>query len=76
MRELADVDLCGQMPADRALERLAVIQVTARQSPRARERVLRALPQKDLQLSGPDLEDDRQGRVRGGVFRYRRLRGF
>ena len=76
MRELADIDLRRQVSANRAFERLAVIQVAARQSPRAGKRGFRAMPQEDLELSGPDLEDDRQGRVRRRVFRYRRLRGF
>ena len=76
MRELTDVHLRRQVPADRALESLAVLQVAAGQGPRARERILRAVPQENLELSGSDLEDDRKGRVRRGVFRYRRHRGF
>jgi hypothetical protein len=63
MRELADVDLSCQVPADRLLECLAGIEVAAREGPVPRERLLRALPEQHLQLSCADLEDHGEGRV-------------
>ena len=66
VRELPDVDLPRQMPADRLLERLAGVEVAAGEGPVAGERLLRALPEQHLQLPGSHLEDDGEG-VRGVV---------
>jgi len=67
--ELADVDLLGEMAADRLLERLAPLEVAARKRPGSEERLTRALPEQRLEPPVADLEDDRQrdlSRVRGG----------
>ena len=64
VRELADVDLVGQMAADRLLERLIGGEEPAGQRPRSGVRLTRTLPEQDLQLGVADLEDDRQRDVR------------
>jgi hypothetical protein len=58
VRELTDVHLPGEVPADRLLERLAGVEVSAREGPVARERLLCALPEEHLQLAGAYLEDN------------------
>ena len=65
MRELANVDLPGQVPADRLLERLTGIEIAAREGPVSGERLLGALPEQHLELPGPHLEDHGEGRVKG-----------
>src|ERR671937_2379738 len=56
VRGLANVDLRGQVLPDRLLERLAGCQVAAGQRPGAEERLLRPLPDQDLEHGVPDLE--------------------
>src|SRR5215203_4835525 len=56
--QLPDVDLGGQMPADRCLQRLAWAKQSPRQRPRAVERLPGPLPQQDLQRAVADLEHD------------------
>ena len=58
VRERADVDLRGEVPADRLLQRLVALEIAAGERPRGRERLARALPQQHLQPPVPDLEDD------------------
>ena len=56
--ELPHVDLRRQVPADRVLERLAGVEVAARERPGAAERLPRPLPEEHLQLALADLEHD------------------
>jgi len=73
MRELADVDLRGQVAADRALERLSRLEVAARQRPAPGERVAGALPEQHPEHSVADLEDDGERSVsRSGAGRLAR----
>src|SRR5262245_42359011 len=61
VRHLAHVDLRGQVPADRALERLTFLELAARQAPGAAVGIARTLPEECLERCVADLEDDRQG---------------
>ena len=63
VRHLADVDLRGEVPPDRVLERLAFLQRAAREAPGAAVGGTSALPEKHLERCVADLEDDRQGDV-------------
>ena len=56
VRELADVDLGREVPADRLLERLVRVEIAAREGPGAGIRILRTLPEQHLQLSRAHLE--------------------
>ena len=69
--ELADVDLLGEVAADRLLERLVLDEVAAGQRPRAAKRVARALPEEHLERAGPHLEHGGERHV-GGRGRLRR----
>src|SRR5262249_62348866 len=66
VRELADVDLLGKVPANRFLERLARLEVAARERPPARAGVVSALPQEHLEAPFAHLEHDREADLRGG----------
>ena len=60
---------CGEVAADRLLERLARLEVAARERPGAEERLARPLPEQRLQPALAHLEHDRQrdvGRARAG----------
>jgi hypothetical protein len=61
--EIADVDLGGEVPPDRLLERLPRLEPAARKRPSAEEGLLRALPEQHLQDSLADLEDRAEGLV-------------
>src|SRR3954471_16291669 len=61
--ELADVDLLRQVAADRLLERVARLEVAARERPRAEERLARPLPEEDLQPALAHLQHDGEGDV-------------
>ena len=63
VRHLADVDLGGEMAADRLLERLAGGEDSARERPGAAERLARALPEERLQPAVAHLEDDGEAAV-------------
>ena len=70
--ELPDVHLGRELAPDRLLQRLAGLQVAARQGPAARERLPRPLPHEHLQRVVANLEDDRKRDVqRGGSDRLR-----
>jgi hypothetical protein len=58
--EVAHVHLRRQVSANRLLELLTGGEVAARQRPGARVRILRALPEQDLQHAVAHLEDDAQ----------------
>src|SRR5207245_3315837 len=61
--ELAHVDLVGEVPPDRLLERLAGLEVAAGERPGAREWILRPAPGEHLQPLVADLQDDGEGGV-------------
>ena len=50
VRQLANVDLPGEVPADRLLEGLVGVEVAAREGPRPRVGILCALPEQRLSL--------------------------
>ena len=75
MRELAHVDFRRKMTANRLFERLAGTEIAAGEGPGAPERIARPLPEKNLQLTSSDLEDDGQ-RDMGGVRAANLARGF
>ena len=56
VRDLAEVDLHREMPADRGLERLVGRQHAAGEGPGARERLERPLPEQRLQHTVPHLQ--------------------
>jgi hypothetical protein len=61
VRDLANVDLGGEVAPDRLLQRLACLEVPARERPRAQKRLSGALPQQHLEPAVADLQDDREG---------------
>src|SRR4029450_5966038 len=63
--QLPDVDLSGQMPADRRLQRLGRAEQSPRQRPRAVERLSCPLPQQDLEPTAADLKHDAERLVAG-----------
>jgi len=63
--ELADVDLRRQMPADRLLERLARLELTAWEGPGSGERLEGALPEENVQAIASHLEHDGDCSLRG-----------
>src|SRR5829696_9355865 len=67
VRQLPDVDLGRQMPADRRLQRLAWAKQSPRQRPCAVERLPGPLPQQDLQPAVADLEHDGERLMAGLV---------
>ena len=70
MRHLPHVDLLGEMPPHRLLERLVRRESPARQRPAGRERLARPLPEQRLQPPVAHLENGRQHGV-GRSFRLR-----
>src|SRR5262249_9036334 len=66
--ELADVDLGGEVAADRALERLVVSQLAAGQRPAAGAGVEGALPKEHAQSPVAHLEHNGQHDVRGSSW--------
>src|SRR3954468_2456938 len=65
MRELAYVDLLREVPPDRFLERVALIEVATREGPTPLEWCARPLPEQRLQLAVPHLEDHGQCHMGG-----------
>jgi hypothetical protein len=63
MRQLAHVDLRGEMALDRILEGLARAQNPAREGPGAFEGLSGAFPEQNLELVPSDLKDDRESLV-------------
>src|SRR5580765_7178300 len=63
VRELADVDLHGEVPPDRRLERLERLEVAAGEGPRTRFGLAGALPEKHLRLRTANSQDGSQGNV-------------
>src|SRR6186997_3520683 len=68
--DLLDVDLLREVLADRVLERLARLEVAAREGPVAGVGFFRALPEQHLKAPVANLEDSRQRHLRG-CFRFR-----
>ena len=82
VRDLADVDLRGEVSPDRRLERLAGIEEAAGEGPRTLERFAGALPEQDLERAVPHLQDDgqacmaRSGKLTDSLqLRRQKLRG-
>ena len=73
VRNLGEVDLHREMPADRCLEGLVRRQHAARKGPRTRERLERPLPQQCLQHAVPHLQHCGHGYL-GRSCRFGRLR--
>jgi hypothetical protein len=72
VRQLADVDLRGQVSPDRRLEPLSAGKGAAREGPAVLVRVPGALPQEHLEHAVANLQDDAECRVcRSGRFRLR-----
>src|SRR5581483_7870957 len=65
VRELADVDLRGEVAADRGLERLGGAELAARERPAAGARVERPLPQEHLEAAAAHAEDGGEDGVGG-----------
>src|SRR5471030_2866940 len=71
MGELLDVDLGGEMTPDRLLERLAGLELTARERPGSGEGLEGALPEQNVQAAVSYLEDNCDRGLRRGVcFRF------
>jgi hypothetical protein len=71
VRHLAQVDLLGEVAADRRLQRLAGVEAPARQRPRAGERLPRALPEQHPEPRVAHLQHDREHGVgRVGTIRH------
>src|SRR4029077_8673323 len=68
--ELANVDLDREVAPDRVLQRLAGLEVAAREGPAARERLFAALPEEHLEHALANLEHGGEGHLcRAGCFR-------
>ena len=67
VRHLAHVDLGGEMPADRLLQRLVGAELPAGECPRTLERRSGALPQKYLQTALSHPQHDRERDVRARI---------
>src|SRR6266545_5012803 len=65
VRQLAHVDLLGEVAADRILERVVLGEVATRQRPTTLERLPRALPEKRLECTVSHLQNDRERDVGG-----------
>ena len=65
MRQLVDVDLGLEVPANRLLERLAGLEVAAGERPASLERISRPPPHQHLERVAANLKHDRQRRVGG-----------
>jgi len=71
--ELRDIDLRGEVPPDRVVERLVGRQQAAGKRPGTGERLARALPEQRLESALPDLQDGCERRVLGSVSVCSRL---
>jgi hypothetical protein len=64
VRELADVDLRSEVAADRVLQRLARLELAAREGPAPRVRLERPLPEEHRQPGVAHLQHDGEGGLR------------
>jgi hypothetical protein len=63
MCDFTNVDLGGEVLADRLLQRLTALEIATRERPGTEKRLARAFPNEGLQRAVADLQDDCEGGV-------------